>query len=244
MKIICFGDSLTRGVSFVKGRLKIIKENYPNFLQELFSSSPEETRIINKGVFNDNSDSLVQRLEKDVIKQHPDYTIIEIGGNDCNFIWKNVAEMPEEKHLPIVPLERYIENVKTIISRLKEEGITPVILTLPPLDPVRYYQYLVNLYGKSISHCISTVGGIEHWHGLYNRALNSFVDGMDAFKIDVRTALKKAGDLSQLISDDGIHLTSKGYQELSQSIFRELTKIQGKNEWQYFMQGRTQENLI
>ena len=42
--------------------------------------------------------------------------------------------------------------------------------------------------------------------------------------IDVRLYLKSAGDLDQLISDDGIHLTSKGYQCMSESIFKELQK--------------------
>ena len=56
MKIICFGDSLTRGVSVVKGRLRILKDNYPAFLQELFTQKGEkDITVINKGVFNDNS---------------------------------------------------------------------------------------------------------------------------------------------------------------------------------------------
>ncbi len=224
----------------MKGRLRIIKENYPTFLQEMFSSLSnytENVSIVNKGVFNDNSDLLVMRLEKDVIQEHPDYTIIGIGGNDCNFQWKEVAEYPENNHNPIVPIDRYLENVKTIVTKLKDEGITPIVLTLPPLDPVRYYQYISNLYGKSISHWISTVGGIEHWHGLYNRALNALVDGIDAIKIDVRTTLKRAGDISQLISNDGIHLTPKGYEELSYAIFQELTKRQEGYELNFVQLG-------
>lgn len=245
MKIVCFGDSLTRGVSFVRGRLRIIKENYPSFLQDMFSSNQEECiSVVNKGVFNDNSDLLLKRLDKDVIEEHPDFTIIGIGGNDCNFEWKEVAENPGENHNPIVPIERYIENLKTMIFTLKEEGITPIILTLPPLDPVRYYQYISKQYGSAISHWISMVGGIEHWHGMYNQALNKFVDGIDAIKIDVRTALKKAGDLSQYISQDGIHLTPIGYQEVSKTIFKELNKKQEKYALNFVPFERGQKEII
>jgi hypothetical protein len=54
MYISCFGDSITRGASYVKGRLRIIKESYPAFLHQLFLVEPV-TIIQNKGTFNDKS---------------------------------------------------------------------------------------------------------------------------------------------------------------------------------------------
>jgi isoamyl acetate esterase len=226
MKIVCFGDSITKGVTYIKGRLRIVKENYPSILQNLFSeSAAADVTVVNKGVFNDNSDLLVTRLDRDVLSEEPDYAIIGIGGNDCNFNWGEVAENPEKEHEATVPLDRYLDNVKNMVLRIKEGGITPVVLTLPPLDPVRYYKAISTAYDKSISHWISICGGIEHWHGLYNRSLNNLIEELDVFKIDIRTAIKNAGDLSALISDDGIHLTREGYKEMSGAIFDNLTII-------------------
>lgn len=223
MKIICFGDSLTRGVSFVKGRLRILKNHYPASLQELFQHNKENDIVVmNKGVFNDNSDLLLTRLEKDVIEEHPSYVIIGIGGNDCNFHWDQVAENPENEHTAIVPIDRYIQNVKSIITKVKDNGITPILLTLPPLDPVRYYENISKNFGPQISQWICKVGGIEHWHGMYNRHLKKLIDELDVMKIDVRSSIKQAGDLFELISDDGIHLTEKGYKELAMKIYDDL----------------------
>lgn len=223
MKIICFGDSLTRGVSVAKGRLRILKENYPAFLQQLFSENDgEDVTIINKGVFNDNSDSLLSRLDKDVIEQHPDYAIIEIGGNDCNFNWKDVVKSPRVEHAPIVPIDRYIENIRTIVKKVQESGITPIISTLPPLDPVRYYKNVSDKYSDVVGHLIGSMGGIEHWHGIYNQNLNKLADELGVLKIDVRSAIKKAGDLAELISDDGIHLTAAGYKVFSQDVYKNI----------------------
>lgn len=223
MKIVCFGDSITRGVSYVKGRLRIIKENYPSFLQDLFSNEKDPNVVIlNKGVFNDNSDLLLSRLEKDVIKERPDYAIIEIGGNDCNFKWSEVAKSPLKEHQPIVPLDRYLDNVKKIIWRLQQESIVPIVLTLPPLEPVRYYHTLSTQFGHTIGHSISAVGGIEHWHGLYNRSLKKLSNELKVDMIDVRTAIKNAGDLFELISDDGIHPSPSGYKAMSLEIFSYL----------------------
>ncbi|WP_044022283.1 SGNH/GDSL hydrolase family protein [Bacillus sp. SG-1] len=224
MKIVCFGDSLTRGVSYVKGRLRIVKENYPNILQQLFSENNKEVSVVNKGVFNDNSELLLNRLEKDVIKERPNYVIIEIGGNDCNFNWHEVAEKPWEKHQAIVPMNQYLDNLKAIITNIKQHDIIPVVATLPPLDPVRYYKNISEKYSPAISHWISEVGGIDYWHGLYNRNLNKLTEEYNILKVDVRSALKKAGNLMDFISDDGIHLTEEGYKILSQEIYRNIEK--------------------
>ena len=222
LKIVCFGDSLTRGISYVKGRLRIIKDNYPSSLAKLTESLPFE--IMNKGVFNDNSDLLVNRVEKDVIAENPDIVLIEVGGNDCNFHWDQVAKNPEGIHEPIVPLDRYLDNITTLVKQIQEKHVTPFLLTLPPLDPARYYQSIASRFGPSIGHFVSYVGGIEHWHGMYNRKLKSLAEELKVPLIDVRSYLKESGDLKSLISDDGIHLTSEGYQHMSKAIYRDLQK--------------------
>jgi lysophospholipase L1-like esterase len=226
MKIVCLGDSITRGVSYVKGRLRIIKGTYPSILQDLFSNEKDTNVIIvNKGVFNDNTDSLLSRLEKDVIEGRPDYAIIGIGGNDCNFKWNEVNEIPMKEHQAIVPLDRYLDNVKKVIKKLQQESIVPIVLSLPPLEPVRFYNTISKQYGNSIDQWVSTIGGIEHWHGLYNRGLKKMINELKVYKIDIRTALKNEGDLLELISEDGIHLTPKGYKVVGFEIYQYLKKI-------------------
>ena len=230
MKIICFGDSITRGVTFMKGRLRILKENYPAFLQDLFLSDKNtNVTVLNKGVFHDNTDLLLSRLDKDIIKEKPDYVIIGVGGNDCDFKWNEVAADPMEEHQAIVPLERYLENMKKIIMNLQQQSIVPVVLTLPPLEPVRYYHTIAKQYGSSAGHWISTLGGIEHWHGLYNRSLRKMIAELKVNMIDIRTAVKYAGDLLDLMSEDGIHLTSSGYKVMSVAIYQNLIRIVEKN---------------
>jgi len=227
VKIICFGDSVTRGVSFINNRLRILKKNYPNLLLDLFAKNQENASIsqvdvVNKGVFNDNSDSLLARLDKDVLKENPSFVIIGIGGNDCNFLWQEVAKHPNDKHVATVPLDRYVQNLEYIILKIKQGDATPILLTLPPLDPVRYYSYISNLFGSQICDWICRVGGIEHWHGLYNRTVKKVAQELDIKLIDIRTAIKKAGDLANLISDDGIHPTEQGYKVIANEIYSEM----------------------
>jgi lysophospholipase L1-like esterase len=225
MKILCFGDSLTRGVSFVNGRLRILKNNYPNVLQDLFNKTnkgDEDIQVINKGVFNDNSNLLIERLELDVIREKPEFVIIEIGGNDCDFTWTEVSQKPNENHEATVPLERYISNLVSIVEKVRKEGITPILSTLPPLDPVRYYQRITRNFSSQVSNWICKAGGIEYWHSKYNRAIKKVAEELDVKLIDVRNAIQCAGDINNLISDDGIHLTERGYEVFATEIFQKV----------------------
>lgn len=230
MKIICLGDSLTRGVTAKNNRLKIVKANYPAILQELLNNNKEnfsanEINVLNKGVFNDNSDLLLGRLEKDVLLENPAFVIIGIGGNDCNFPWGEVAENPYDKYQAIVPLDRYLKNINSILIKLKEQGVTPILLTLPPLDPVRYYETIIQKFSSQVSHWICKAGGIDYWHGKYNRYLIKTAEELGILKIDVRSALKQAGKLSELISADGIHLTAEGYKVVGNEVFQNICTL-------------------
>ena len=59
---------------------------------------------------------------------------------------------------------------------------------------------------------------------MYNYHLNKLADELKVPKIDVRTAIKKAGDSINLISEDGIHLTAEGYNAFSMAVFNYLIK--------------------
>lgn len=222
MEIICYGDSVTRGISFVRGRLRILKENYPAILQKIIGNQGD---IVNKGIFNDDSDLLLKRLDKDVLELNPDVVLIHIGGNDCNFHWDQVAENPDNEHQPIVTINQYKSNIKEMIERIKESGAVPILLTLLPIDPKRYYDYLTTIYDKSIAHLIASHGGIGHWHGLYNRSLNQVIKSTDVLSIDIRTAFKETGDLAMLLNDDGIHPSAKGYSVMAESVMRGLQSL-------------------
>lgn len=220
MRVVCFGDSVTRGITYISGRLRILKENYPALLERAWSTWQVE--VHNKGLFNDNSDLLVQRVHKDVLSLKPNLVIIAIGGNDCNFKWDEVAQYPDKEHEAIVPITRYLENIKYLVNEIRTIGAKPLFLNLLPLDPARYYKHISRLHGRSIAHWIATCGGIAHWHAIYNKKLQHLLLKLDVKMIDVRQAFLQSSDLSETISEDGIHPTLQGYQKMSQVILEAI----------------------
>ena len=57
---------------------------------------------------------------------------------------------------------------------------------------------------------------------MYNRALKKTAEEIGVRLIDIRTAMKKAGDFSVFISDDGIHPTESGYQAIAHEVYESL----------------------
>lgn len=220
MKMICFGDSITRGVSLQGTRLRIVKETFPKLLQQQF----EDIDMMNKGVFNDNSRCLLERFDKHIVAENPNIVLIEIGGNDCVFNWQEVASRPMDDHVATVPLPQFIDNVKTICEKVRMLGAQPILLALPPLDAARYYTYLTNLFGHAISHWICRTGGISEWHARYNEALIQLSNNCHIPMIDTRTPFY-AHPIDEVICDDGIHPTAKGYALMAETIANALAPI-------------------
>lgn len=220
MKIICFGDSITRGVALQGTRLRIVKGTFPKLLQQQF----EDIEIVNKGVFNDNSNSLLERFDKHIVAEQPDVVFIEIGGNDCVFNWQEVADHPMQDHAATISLPNFIENVTTVCEKVRELGAQPILLALPPLDAARYYTYLTKLYGNAISHWICRTGGITEWHARYNAALVQLSNDLHVPMIDTRTPFY-AHSIEEVICNDGIHPTAEGYALMAETIAKAIPQI-------------------
>ena len=71
-----------------------------------------------------------------------DVVVIELGGNDCNFDWRRVSEDPSSDHGPTVPLGEFRSSLKSIIGIARGAGIIPIISTLPPLAPGKFFDWI------------------------------------------------------------------------------------------------------
>ena len=70
-RVVCFGDSLTRGYGATQGM------DYPARLEEMTG-----IEIINSGVSGNTTAGGLARLEDDVLAFEPDVVLITLGGND------------------------------------------------------------------------------------------------------------------------------------------------------------------
>lgn len=83
-----------------------------------------------------------------IITRHTDQlasyqnVFLEFGGNDCDFDWSAVSERPQAHHEPHTPLKQFEALYTKAIQLIQEKKGNPILLTLPPLEPKRYFQWI------------------------------------------------------------------------------------------------------
>lgn len=106
MKLICMGDSLTKGYGVSTKDCWVAK------LQENLTGS----KVINKGVAGDSSSSMLSRFTNDVIKQEATHVTIMCGSND--------ALQGRNPKLTF-------RNIKAMIDEARLNKVTPIIISSP-----------------------------------------------------------------------------------------------------------------
>lgn len=97
--------------------------------------------------------------------------LIGFGGNDIDYDWRAVAADPRAEHLPHTPPKRFCENMRAMVCLARSRGMEPLLMTLPPIDAVRYYEWIGrDIEGKeNILVWLGDVQQIYRSHAAYNR---------------------------------------------------------------------------
>ncbi len=220
--VACIGDSITKGRIWDPGsRPKITRNSFPSLLGRVF----EGVRFVNAGVTNNTSADVLARLGRDALNQGPGCVIVEVGGNDCNVDWAEVAAKPDEQHGAIVGLDDFRCNLAEIAAHVRAAGATPIFSTLPPLDAGRYYAFLRRVYSDLIAKWICLNGGIFHWQEQYSRAVAEVAKDVGVALADVRARFLETADYRRLVSEDGLHPNEKGYLLMATEYARVLAAL-------------------
>lgn len=217
MTICVLGDSVAKGVVYdeVKNKYKFIKDSFVN----LFSKE-EKIEVKNFAKFGCTVMKGEEILQKhlDEIKGY-EYVILEFGGNDCNFNWKEISEDPDGEHNPQVPVDKFKVEYKKIIEIIKEQGCKPILLSLPPLNADRFFNWISK--GLSKENIMKFLGNKEYiyrWHELYNSTIFDLAKEEKVEVLDIRKVFLPYRDYEQFICIDGMHPNEKGHQLINKAL--------------------------
>ncbi|MGI5824701.1 MAG: SGNH/GDSL hydrolase family protein [Bacillota bacterium] len=227
LKIGVYGDSIMRATvpdENLRYHFKI------NEFMEYFKGLP--LKIVNHAKFGATVSKGEAILEKDAMKGLDyDLVLIEYGGNDCDHNWAEVAENPNGIHLPNTELNGFIDTVDKMTDLVMAEGGQPVLMTLPPIDPQKYFDYLVSK-GLNRSNLMSWLGDVSliyRFHEMYSNAIEKLAARKNLLCVDVRTAFLAKHDFKDLISQDGIHPTKSGYKVIFSELLNSVRRYGQKN---------------
>ena len=218
MKFCLFGDSIAKGVKFdeERGRYVQMEPCFANLFREETHSDVE-----NFACFGSTVDKGAQIYErKQASLADSDYVVFEFGGNDCDFDWEQVSKSPSTDMLCRTPMDRFTEVYGGLVTRAKVLGKRVVLLTLPPLDPERYFYWISE--NRNIENIKNFLGGsisfLYRWQELYNSAVRSLAAKTDAVLVDLRAAFLRERHYSDGLCIDGIHPNEWGHVVMSHEL--------------------------
>lgn len=209
-KIAVYGDSILRGIGLDEGDGKYhpIKESSVKMFEDKFG-----VNIKNRSHFGFTVDMGLNTLMKDISSGNKcDLALIELGGNDCNFNWAEVAENPDAIHEPVTILSHFESVYRTMITKLKESNALIAVMNLPPIGADRYFKWITKsgLSAENILKWLGDTQMIYRFQELYSNAVTRIAYETKSVLVDVRSAFLCRHDYTALLCGDGIHPSPDG----------------------------------
>ena len=225
-----FGDSILKGIQINPKNMRYHVDN------NIDVETIEKNHSLAIKNFSRLGCTIIQGLaliEKRLKGEDPvcDAIIMDYGGNDCDFKWKEIAECPEGEHMPNTPLDVFVETYHKIIGMLKEKGIRPIMTTLPPLSAQRFFQWFCNgLNKENILKWLGSVEAIYRWQETYSRAVEKIAAEMNTLLVDMRGAFLKHRKIENLLCEDGAHPNTEGQKIITQAFLDFLENLKTKEK--------------
>ncbi len=213
-KIFVFGDSLMRGVMLDRDKKYVQLDN--NCVNEVSRSVRIE--IENKSVFGMTAPKAFSRFFAGKNQSfRKNAVLLEYGGNDCNFNWKEISAHPEGEHLPATDPVLFEKNLIDMTEAIKASGGSPVLMTLPPIHSERFLDWICRdgLNRENILKWLGDVEQIYRWQEKYDRAIERVSYHTRTPLLDVRDAFLNMRNYAACLCEDGMHLNDYGHRMLA-----------------------------
>lgn len=215
--VCAFGDSIVKGVVFdsIRGRYSLLKESFANLFVK--NTGIRVNNYAKFGCTITKGRQIISRHQEDL--SNHSVTVLEFGGNDCDFEWAKIAQNPEADYIPNTPIDKFEAEYSTVIDTIRESGSRPLLISLPPLDPKKYFAWISK--GLNAENILKWLGDVDHiyrWHEMYNLVVLRLSAKKDVPLVDIRQAFLQKRRYQDLFCEDGIHPNKEGHRLISDVI--------------------------
>jgi lysophospholipase L1-like esterase len=224
IKVAVFGDSIAKGIIL---RSDLNKYGLINLDVNKILESQNNIEIDNyskMGCTVTKGLSIVER-HQDKLAEY-DAVFLEFGGNDCDFNWAEVSDYPDKNHLSKTPIEEFVEKYTKIIDIIKEHKGNPIALSLPPLNPKKYFKWFsARLNKRNIMRWLGDINMIYRWQEMYNLQVAELCNTLRVPFINMRGVFLQNNHYTDLLCEDGIHPNEKGHELIYRTIARHYREL-------------------
>jgi lysophospholipase L1-like esterase len=212
-----FGDSILKGVQINPVNKKYYVNN--NLEIEMLSKK-YSIQIKNYSIFGctvtKGKNILKKMLETNIAC---DAIVMDYGGNDCDYNWKAISENPESNYSSNTPIDLFVETYCEIIDTLKKKDILPILTTLPPLEPQRFFDWFCrDLNETNILMWLGEVKNIYYHQEKYSKIIEKIALEKQVPLVDLRGEFLKLGNINALLCEDGTHPNTLGQKVIASSF--------------------------
>ena len=227
MKLVALGDSVIKGVILDsvegRGRYSLADKSIVDRCAECLGV--EGVNLGKMGCTIEAGERILDRFTDRVTGAR--FVLLECGGNDSDYDWKAIAEAPSDRHLARTPIEVFESVYERVVNKVKELGAIPLVLSLPPMDAQRYFEFFSAGWSQEKKdNVLCWLGGstntIMSGHELYNLATMRVAHRAGAQWIDVTSGLLKDNHFRDYLCDDGIHPNEMGQRKMAEAIMSAL----------------------
>ncbi|MDR2865671.1 MAG: SGNH/GDSL hydrolase family protein [Spirochaetaceae bacterium] len=215
-----FGDSILKGIQIDDTNKRYYVNNHIDI--ELLAQR-HSVIIKNNSMFGCTVKKGLLLLHKRMCTGY-NIVVLEYGGNDCDFNWKAISERPNDEHSPNTPLEVFENMYLEIINTLKSRGIEPILTSLPPLDPQRFFDWFCRGLNKdNILKWLGSINAIYRAQEMYSRIIEKIALETKTRLVDLRGEFLKHRRIDDLLCQDGTHPSTEG-QKVITNAFLNIAK--------------------
>ncbi|XP_078502912.1 isoamyl acetate-hydrolyzing esterase 1 homolog isoform X2 [Lissotriton helveticus] len=203
-RVVLFGDSITQFAFESNGWGTI-----------LAGKLARKCDVLNRGLSGYNSRwakiVLPRLIGKNSDTENTVAVAIFIGANDSS-----IKEENPQQH---IPLEEYVDNLKTMINYLRTVNITQdkiILITPPPLEESAWEKWCLEK-GYPLNRCNTTVGE-------YAKACVQVANSCGVDVLDLWTLMQKENPDFSCYLSDGLHLSAMGNEFVATNLWPLLEK--------------------
>lgn len=223
MKLAALGDSIIKGVLFTqeengRGHYSLSDQNIADRV-----AARMHCEVVNLGKMGCTIETGERILDRHLTcLDGAKYVLMCYGGNDSDYNWKAIADNPEAEHLPKTSLHVFEKTYARVINKVREMGFTPLVMSLPPMDAQRYFDFFTSSFtdvqkSNIMKWLKGSVETIWAGHELYNDAVKRVANMTNSQLVDVTTTL---GNGKGYLCEDGIHPNIAGQSKIASIILR------------------------
>jgi len=210
VQLYLFGDSICFG-QLISGH-RTWASSLAESLEGL--NSEHKTFLVqNVGVNGNTTRQALERLNYDVTSHAPKYVLIQFGMNDCNY-WKS------DGGLPRVSPKAFMANLEEIVRKCFKSGVSHCFINTNHPSRKGAFKHVHDItYDESNRQYNDHIR--EAVNIMQNSGLEITLFDIEKIWCDYLTSYSNL-NLSDLLLDDGIHLSLSGHQLYSTSIVNEI----------------------